>query len=244
MVDVAQLVRAPDCDSGCRGFESHRPPHLILAVKYLRADMTTGGSVSHVGSYDGLPQQTADLHRTTGEVDRRTHPLGEFERNRPLKHYLCGILDCLPAHGPPDQARPRRHPDGFPRALSNPATTCRSSPNTPCVRSLSIGQPTHLPGESLRGRCLHPWRCGHCSCGVGSMSRRGRLRVVPFRHASVIHGARRPGAGSDRHSRVTGFLPGGLRYHARPRFPRAVACRIGGSCGPLAQLVELLTLNQ
>ncbi len=27
MVDVAQLVRAPDCGSGCRGFESLLPPH-------------------------------------------------------------------------------------------------------------------------------------------------------------------------------------------------------------------------
>ena len=27
MVGVAQLVRVPDCDSGCRGFESHRSPH-------------------------------------------------------------------------------------------------------------------------------------------------------------------------------------------------------------------------
>ena len=24
---VAQLVVAPDCGSGCRGFESHQPPH-------------------------------------------------------------------------------------------------------------------------------------------------------------------------------------------------------------------------
>ena len=26
VVGVAQLVRAPDCGSGCRGFESHLPP--------------------------------------------------------------------------------------------------------------------------------------------------------------------------------------------------------------------------
>ena len=30
MVGVAQLVRAPDCGSGCRGFESHLPPHLKI----------------------------------------------------------------------------------------------------------------------------------------------------------------------------------------------------------------------
>jgi hypothetical protein len=29
MVGVAQLVRAPDCGSGCRGFESLYPPHNI-----------------------------------------------------------------------------------------------------------------------------------------------------------------------------------------------------------------------
>ena len=28
MVGVAQLVRAPDCGSGCRGFESLYPPQL------------------------------------------------------------------------------------------------------------------------------------------------------------------------------------------------------------------------
>ena len=26
---VAQLVVAPDCGSGCRGFESHQPPQLF-----------------------------------------------------------------------------------------------------------------------------------------------------------------------------------------------------------------------
>ncbi len=29
MVDVAQLVRASDCGSGGRGFESHHPPYSI-----------------------------------------------------------------------------------------------------------------------------------------------------------------------------------------------------------------------
>lgn len=32
MVAVAQLVRAPDCGSGGRGFETHQPP--ILRVKF------------------------------------------------------------------------------------------------------------------------------------------------------------------------------------------------------------------
>ncbi len=33
VVGVAQLVRVPDCDSGCRGFESHRPPHFPCALR-------------------------------------------------------------------------------------------------------------------------------------------------------------------------------------------------------------------
>ena len=34
MVDVAQLVRAPGCGSGGRGFKSHLPPHQI-SISYL-----------------------------------------------------------------------------------------------------------------------------------------------------------------------------------------------------------------
>ena len=29
MVGVAQLVRVPDCDSGCRGFDPRRPPQFV-----------------------------------------------------------------------------------------------------------------------------------------------------------------------------------------------------------------------
>ena len=31
MVGIAQSVRAPDCGSGGRGFESHYPPHFFRA---------------------------------------------------------------------------------------------------------------------------------------------------------------------------------------------------------------------
>ena len=34
MVDVAQLVRALDCDSRCRGFESRLPPQSQVAAQY------------------------------------------------------------------------------------------------------------------------------------------------------------------------------------------------------------------
>ncbi|CUQ66393.1 protein of unknown function [Candidatus Nitrospira inopinata] len=31
MVDVAQLVRAPDCGSGGRGFDTRHPPHFVIS---------------------------------------------------------------------------------------------------------------------------------------------------------------------------------------------------------------------
>ena len=33
VVDIAQLVRAPDCDSGGRRFESGYPPHFYIQAK-------------------------------------------------------------------------------------------------------------------------------------------------------------------------------------------------------------------
>jgi hypothetical protein len=44
MVDVAQLVRAPDCGSGGRGFESHHPPHIAPVAQLDRVtDYESGG---------------------------------------------------------------------------------------------------------------------------------------------------------------------------------------------------------
>lgn len=34
MVSVAQFGRVPDCDSGSRGFESHRSPKSLFTSKY------------------------------------------------------------------------------------------------------------------------------------------------------------------------------------------------------------------
>ena len=32
VVGIAQLVVAPDCGSGCRGFESHYPPQNVFGI--------------------------------------------------------------------------------------------------------------------------------------------------------------------------------------------------------------------
>ena len=40
MVGVAQLVRAPDCGSGGRGFDSHHSPQFIVRKK--REEAVTG----------------------------------------------------------------------------------------------------------------------------------------------------------------------------------------------------------
>ena len=40
MVGMVQLVSAPDCGSGCRGFESHYPPFSYMDVAHaLYVDM-------------------------------------------------------------------------------------------------------------------------------------------------------------------------------------------------------------
>ena len=36
MVVVAQLVRAPDCGSGGRGFETHLPPYFFKSLHRMR----------------------------------------------------------------------------------------------------------------------------------------------------------------------------------------------------------------
>ena len=53
MVDIAQLVRAPDCDSGGRRFESGYPPHFYIQVKILYT--TEYGELSKWGRLRALP---------------------------------------------------------------------------------------------------------------------------------------------------------------------------------------------
>ena len=38
MVDVAQLVRAPVCGTGGRGFEPHYPPHFVPLFRLERGN--------------------------------------------------------------------------------------------------------------------------------------------------------------------------------------------------------------
>jgi hypothetical protein len=42
MVGVAQLVRAPGCGPGCRGFESHRSPHEVFTFRGVHVHVGLG----------------------------------------------------------------------------------------------------------------------------------------------------------------------------------------------------------
>ena len=42
----SSVGRAPDCDSGCRGFKSHRPPHFFAGVVELVDTLDLGSSAS------------------------------------------------------------------------------------------------------------------------------------------------------------------------------------------------------
>ena len=69
MVDVAQLVRAPDCDSGGRGFKSRLPPHKTLArvaqlAECLIRNEDVGGSIPSMGTKkDESHKRTVGLHK-------------------------------------------------------------------------------------------------------------------------------------------------------------------------------------
>ena len=52
MVDVVQLVRASDCGSECRGFESHHPPPQELSGSLLK---TSAFSFVHPCHYAKTP---------------------------------------------------------------------------------------------------------------------------------------------------------------------------------------------
>ena len=59
MVGVVQLVRAPDCGSGGRGFEPHLPPRSLQPEKgcrlFLCPDGTLQGPSAHLRRASGVP---------------------------------------------------------------------------------------------------------------------------------------------------------------------------------------------
>ena len=63
MVDIAELVKAPDCGSGDRGFESHYSPHAGVAE--LADALDLGSSVYDVGVQVLFP---APLIRTQSNI--------------------------------------------------------------------------------------------------------------------------------------------------------------------------------
>jgi hypothetical protein len=63
MAGVAQLVRAPDCDSGCRRFDPGHSPHPLLRYSTIFKDLGLPGSRSD----DAL---TAKVDRRIGDVEK------------------------------------------------------------------------------------------------------------------------------------------------------------------------------
>ena len=58
MVGIAQLVRAPDCGSGGREFDSHYPPHFDPLAQ----------SVEHLTFNQGVPRSSRGWITKYGEV--------------------------------------------------------------------------------------------------------------------------------------------------------------------------------
>ena len=101
MVGVAQLVRVPDCDSGCRGFESHRPPQFLVYNLH-----TAVGGVQDLFKVESLAMvviQSTALGSLAQLVEQRTlNPRVEGSTpSRPTKHetpgciYAPGVFLCV-----------------------------------------------------------------------------------------------------------------------------------------------------
>ena len=100
MVSVAQLVRAPGCGPGGRGFESHRPPHknaLARASAFfheirLAASEMLLRSVKYASCVMRFAREVA---KRSSRCDRRAHPFTISQGNdftfavRQILHRKC-----------------------------------------------------------------------------------------------------------------------------------------------------------
>src|SRR5207245_2509718 len=73
MVGVAQLVRAPGCGPGCRGFESLRSPHVLRQASLRRHIFTS--SVSRLSRLPSATDRESLVlaHRSATAATRRQH---------------------------------------------------------------------------------------------------------------------------------------------------------------------------
>src|SRR5215831_1721938 len=90
MVGVAQLVRVPDCDSGCRGFESHRPPHSAGR-----------GRTSPESSSRAERKDAGVALRATELFERNRGPLAQLVEQQTLNLLVLGSSPRRPTTFPP-----------------------------------------------------------------------------------------------------------------------------------------------
>ena len=100
MVGVAQLVRAPDCGSGCRGFESHLPPQTrgdrghpgpLFSFPLGRRQVVRQGTLtpSSAGSSPAVPARP--FRRPRGGCHRIGYdPLAQQAEQLPFKQWVRG----------------------------------------------------------------------------------------------------------------------------------------------------------